>query len=540
MTVSLSLSLKRPKSTRGDSRSRPRSSTLSPPSSSSSSSCVEPFDLSVIVNEKEFDNLDSVQQVIDTQDKRPKKIKFQLNDLPASEEKMSSKLIKGRKRFVTEEGKNIPEALNLSGFRPGSDDNQLLPSPLIRPSFPKSPYPFPAPAPSTTQRSATLLPPNSNPRDKKYSHRRSRSFSELITSSSSITQPWRDRETWLAIHTPSQTPHITQRKGSIPASLEDGAWRARGGGTFFGADMNGPYPSFKVRVKPLSPPTSPRRYFTSKQQDITSEPEELPQEDKTDSSPMEKMIYQHRSHSAWNVGNTQNTSSSPGSSDGEEHPMIPTKYHTSPPIQDDDDDDLLPPLLPRSITRSSSFESTSRNTTPIPWAQRSGTGSNSPGRRTPPKTPSRQNTSPLRKASDDGNQTPKTWRHVDPSPPRSGSVKEKETSPLITPRTPESPTRTISRMKGVGSKKHNIKKVGEVGGDTPLTPSSPTSYGNFWEDVDGRRESERTQQSPSKRFWKALRLASPGRKHSEKSEVDRDSLHHGEDHVSPSKRSGWF
>ncbi|WVQ67726.1 uncharacterized protein L199_005930 [Kwoniella botswanensis] len=189
MTVSLSLSLKRPKSSRGNSRSRPRSSTLSPPSSSSSSSCVEPFDLSVIVNEKEFDNLDSVQQVIDTQAKRPGKIKFQLNDLPASEEKMSSKLIKGRKRFVTEEGRNIPEALDLSGSRSGSNDNQLLPSPLIRPSFPKSPYPFPTPNSSqpSTQRSATLLPPNSNPRDNKYSHRRSRSFSELITSSSSIT-----------------------------------------------------------------------------------------------------------------------------------------------------------------------------------------------------------------------------------------------------------------------------------------------------------------------------------------------------------------
>ncbi|WWD02921.1 hypothetical protein V865_000964 [Kwoniella europaea PYCC6329] len=539
MTVSLSLSLKRPKSSRGNSRSRPRSSTLSPPSSSSSTASVEPFNLSVIVNEKEFDNLDSVQQVIDTQDKRPGKIKFQLNDLPASEEKMSSKLIKGRKRFVTEEGKTIPVALDLSGAGPGSNDNQLLPSPLIRPSFPKSPYPFPTPNPSqpSTQRSATLLPPSSNPRDNKYSHRRSRSFSELITSSSSITQPWRDRETWLAIHTPSQTPNITQRKGSIPASLEDGGWRARGGGTFFGADMNGPYPSFKVRVKPLSPPTSPQRYFTSKEQhqEITNEPEEISQEDKTDSSPLEKMIYQHQSHSAWNVRHTLNPS--PNSSDDEDRPLIPTRYHTPPPIQDDDDDDLLPPLLPRSITRSSSFESTSRNTTPIPWAQRSGTGSNSPGRRTPPKTPSRQNTSPLRKASDDGNQTPKTWRHVDPSPPRSGSVKEKETSPLITPRTPESPTRTISRMKGVGGKKHSTKKVG---GDTPLTPSSPTSYGNFWEDLDGRKESEKTQQSPSKRFWKALRLASPGRKHSEKNEVDRDTVVHGEGQVSPSKRSGWF
>ncbi|WVW83856.1 hypothetical protein I302_105878 [Kwoniella bestiolae CBS 10118] len=494
MTGSLSLSLRRPKSFK--SKSRQRSNTLSPPPSSSSS---EPFDLSVIVDEKSFDTLDSVQQVIDTKNKKEGTIKFQLNDLPTSEEKMSSKLIKGRKRFVAEEGRGKPDALDLSGSKKVDMDNQLLPSPLIRPVFPKSPYPFPTP--SSTE--ATLLPPSTS-RDKKHTHRRSRSFSELITSSTSISQPWRDRETWLAIHTPNQQPTIPPRKGSIPAALEDGGWRGRGGGTFFGADMNGPYPSFRARVKPLSPPTSPRRYFTSRQQDFVTEPEEISdaKQDTPGSSPMEKIIYQHKSHSAWNVRSERHTSSS---SDEELPLTTTTRYHT--PIADDDED-LLPPLLPRR--------------------------SNSPGRQTPstPRTPSRENknkhtsTSPLR-----GDTTPKPWKNVDPSPPRSGSNREKETSPLITPRTPDTPTRALTKAFG-GRRVHQPKRA-----DTPVTPSSP-SFDMFFENE--QEEQDHTRRSPSKRFWKALKMASPGGRSGKKVVSRGGSMDQGEGQVSPSKKSGWF
>ncbi|WWC70247.1 uncharacterized protein I206_104197 [Kwoniella pini CBS 10737] len=497
----LSLSIKSPKSTitlefsRSKSfslsRKAKRANTYPSPLTPSDLSDAEPFDLSIILNSKNFDSLDIVKDV-DNKENRDKsnmqvgKIKFQLNDKPTSKDRMTAKLIKNRKMVVGEGQKNPSSCVT----KDKTEINQLLPSPVIHSTFPKSPYPF------NGFNEPTLLPIS---RDRKQAHRRSRSFSESITSSTSITQPWRDRETWLAIHTPKPSS-LTQRNGSIPIELEDGGWRARGVGTFFGADMNGPYPSLKVRVKPLSPPLSPDEHNPKKNPYIghpgdTEETWPSPAEET--SKAINSMIHLHKSHSAWNV--SRNDLAEDFSS---------SQHHTHFPVEnDDDDDDFLPPLLPRTITRTSSFSSSSRNTTPIPWAQRcaSSSGTNSPGRQTPPSTPSRQRAKNTPQSSSPLNKTPETWTKADPSPPRK-SPRESSVSPSDTPRTPETPTRNMRLPFG--------KKINR-GHDASFASTSPRSISVLDEQMT--EHSQVVQQiSPAKKIWKALKLTSPGKKDEQK------------------------
>ncbi|WWC61819.1 uncharacterized protein I303_104404 [Kwoniella dejecticola CBS 10117] len=535
----LSLSVNRPKSpitlqfsrskSFSSSRKTKRSNTYPSPSTSTSTSSSdgagesEPFDLSIILDQKNFDTLDlgSIKDVNNKEEDNQRgtrmqggKIKFQLNENSPSKDRMTSKLIKNRKRSMVE-GEDAEDS-----SKAGSENAQLLPSPLIHSTFPKSPYPFHGFNEPT-------------PRDRRQSHRRSRSFSELITSSTSISQPWRDRETWLAIHTPKPSSGAQQRKGSIPIELEDGGWRARGGGTFFGADMNGPYPSLKVRVKPLSPPLSPaaqsQRHVSvrnpGKEDQVSS-----PTAKMSDANPVDKIIYQHKSQSAWNV-TRPNTSN-------EELPS--TRYYTPLPIEgnhNDDDDDFLPPLLPRTITRASSFSSSSRNTTPIPWAQRS--GSNSPGRLTPPTTPSRQKTrnitpsSPLK-------QTPKQWTQVDPSPPRTSPRKMKaktqtptHTTPLINPRTPETPTRIARSPFG----RRNTKDTA-IG--TPISPSERHAISVSGDHPDAEHHDRDEHVSPAKRLWKALKSVSPGKREEKKAASQGDESDSAQEMTAWIKRGGWF
>lgn len=69
-------------------------------------------------------------------------------------------------------------------------------------------------------------------------HRRSRSFSTppQTLGVDLADQPWRSREAWLALHqrTPSPPPTLT-----IPSATDQGGWRQRGGGGFFGGAHEG-------------------------------------------------------------------------------------------------------------------------------------------------------------------------------------------------------------------------------------------------------------------------------------------------------------
>ncbi|WRT66314.1 uncharacterized protein IL334_003269 [Kwoniella shivajii] len=513
-TSHFSLSLSKSKSL-SLSRTRRRANTLSPSSSSSAATTeLETLELSLLLDTKPIKpTIEETLIIPQEEEQKPLggKIKFVINDIPESDAKVSSKLVKGRKKYMTEVNNNPQDLLlDLTKSNMNRDHNQLLPSPLIKTTFPKSPYPFPPTPP-------TLLPLPSS-RDKKYSHRRSRSFSELITSSSSISQPWRDRDTWLAMNA-AKPPIIPQRKGSIPADLTQGGWRGKGGGTFFGADMNSPIPGNKVRVKPISPPTSPSRSYRfnhKKDGEIVHHENEIITFTQSPASTMEcspqslnELIDQHKSDSSWNVMDVSPASSEEGHTTSKK-----TRYHTTFEEEYDDDDDLLPPLLPRTITRASSFSSTSRNTTPIPWAQRS--GNISPGNKTPtsslPRTPSRQAKCPT--SSPLGDNTPKTWMQVHPSPPK---TERKIISPLMTPRTPGSPTK--------GALRNGFRPQRRSTSPLPLTPPSTEDDG-------------KSVKSPGKKFWKSLKLGSPSKGGERRVGFRRPSFDQGE--TSPIKKIGWF
>ncbi|WWC89340.1 uncharacterized protein L201_004261 [Kwoniella dendrophila CBS 6074] len=588
--------------------SRSRKSLSSSPSSTSLSerSSEPPFDLSILITQTSPDNFELTGQSnlkgkekennkkeqshtqSHTYTQRKGSIKFKLNDnsLIYQERRMPSKLLRGRNTPMTQNEEN--EQSDHPQFAMNDTQNTLLPSPMIHSSFPKSPYPFLAlpsysssntPAPTETR----ISPPFHNMRAIKQSHRRSRSFSDLITSSSALSmdQPWRDRETWLAIHNTSskqQSPfsenNITQRKSSVPIDLESGGWRGRGGGTFFGADtsMNGPYPSFRVRVKPLTPPnnhSSPSSSDGEKGQSKVQSPIQTHYPGKDiynqssgiltpEQSP--KRIYHQQIQSTWNIGN-RNSESSSSSSSSDDRPSFTLKYRS--PLENEDDEDLLPPLLPtsRTITRSSSFCSLSRNTTPIPWAHQNGNGS---GRNSPikqqmassPKTATKQDNddkskifkSPVREG--EGDMTPKTWRRNNPSPPTSAKTRyfssstSQSPNPNInsnTPKTPETPSKSKSLSKAFGGFRSPKTKMStdDDNDHIPITPTSPFR-GLTLEDEEHKVGDDHAHLSPSKKLWRALKLVSPGKDEHKRFAVRRSSMDQSPDQVSPSKKHGWF
>ncbi|WVQ99325.1 hypothetical protein IAU59_006457 [Kwoniella sp. CBS 9459] len=441
---------------------------------------------------------------------------------------MPNRLLKRTKKFEAEKAPLLkPEASHVS-FKSvngvARDDNrhettpaQLLPSPVIKQVLSTSNTIFPTvstqrPTPETLGRFLT-------PRDadfdieknaRRSAHRRSRSFSELITSSSSsspfldqlsmraaVEQPWRSSETWLALHTErSRRAKEQNHQSSMTSSsigLGQGGRRGVGsGGTFFGADMNVPLPgNSRVRTDTrlrtinlvnTSKTGGGRQYYAQNEDrdspgyggSIPISPSAVTQETLlTPTSPSRTRtpftttspMYQHKAQAALNVTTSHKYRfNREDHLSDDDHPSPPARWYT--PIgeetsdrimpalvsstinqdtvalvmanDEDDHSDLLPPLLPRTVTRSSSFSSTSRNTTPIPWAQRSGTATPT---HTSPRTPSRQaqtqsrsrldvsaglthasknQSSPLsiRSYSSDGYGTPKTWTREDPSPPR--------------------------------------------------------------------------------------------------------------------------
>ncbi|WVF71548.1 hypothetical protein IAT40_006356 [Kwoniella sp. CBS 6097] len=413
---------------------------------------------------------------------------------------------------------------------------QLLPSPLIK-QLPSAPTTVPSSrAQQKPTDSGTLRPfltpqgaeSDTDRRARRSAHRRSRSFSELITSSSTspfiATQPWRSSETWLALHSERMKKNkaeLGEGSSIMPSSMResDAGWRGgRSGGTFFGADMNVPLPGNSRartdtraktvnldKIKGTQAQATDRVKLDSLRTDeATLAPSGFPIVQETlltSTSPSTpgipftspSRIYQHKAQSARNVNYAHSAKyiANGGAKCYEEHSPY-TRWHT--PIgeetgdhailpalnpllargatnlatvaKDDDieDDtlDLLPPLLPRTVTRSSSFSSTSRNTTPIPWAQRSGAATPT---HSSPHTPSRQagtqaqaqaqaqahglgqsrsrldisivgtqQSSPLSigSSSTDGYSygTPKTWMREDPSPPRKSDPESKEFSSL--------------------------------------------------------------------------------------------------------------
>ncbi|OCF36778.1 hypothetical protein I316_01374 [Kwoniella heveanensis BCC8398] len=383
-------------------------------------------------------------------------------------------------------------SLVMQESRPDDSQNtkRLLPSPLIKANEP-TPIAFPAPGSKLNEaKSATkptsnhALGPFLSPQDAdrkaiRAAHRRSRSFSELITSSTTFgddlatsgasplkQQPWRSSETWLALHSERLSRKQMEeesRKALMPADMgsRNGGWR--GGGTFFGADMNVPLPKTSrartdnhSRARTIKVDTRANQAFNDSsypvytqgraQETLLTPTSPCPIGNIWTGISSSDGMYQHKAQSAYNVRHHNHNKNRAGSSDDEHDHSPLTRWHT--PVEPDitesevsaeegDQSDLLPPLLPRTVTRSSSFSSTSRNTTPIPWAQRSGAA-------TPihssPRTPSRLATattgqsrsrldvsvtnthsSPLSlRSSEDsaGGGTAKTWTREDPSPPR--------------------------------------------------------------------------------------------------------------------------
>jgi hypothetical protein len=113
----------------------------------------------------------------------------------------------------------LPRLPSLRLGTTSSSSGPLLPSPFDN---------------SDTTSSTSFFPSRSN----QSGHRRSRSFSTppQTLGVDLADQPWRSREAWLALHqrTPSPPPTLT-----IPSATDQGGWRQRGGGGFFGGAHEG-------------------------------------------------------------------------------------------------------------------------------------------------------------------------------------------------------------------------------------------------------------------------------------------------------------
>ncbi|WWD17374.1 hypothetical protein CI109_101815 [Kwoniella shandongensis] len=446
----------------------------------------------------------------------------------------SKKDMKKERQAVEDGGKLVPSA----------PKNDLLP-PLDISPIPPLPTPTSASASTMTTLQSRPRPIKSTTLEPTFhhalkgAHRRSRSFSELITSStplffrpdpSSLSssfaqddstpcpphQPWRSREAWLAIHSSTSSKQLQEKETQVghlllPSAMGDvGGWRGRGGGAFFGADMNVPLPgSTRVKSKarrssaggvddaqtsaPLTPPRGALRPSGIDRSTVSGTGEHMVAHDRH-----AVKLNRNRSDSE---DSTSLTSSSERLVPLAKHWNIPIVAHpdTSIPMRPAHEEEsssssssnrsstssselLLPPLLPPTTIKEISFTtSSSRETTPIPWGRSSSPGAGvSVGIKTPPCTPSRSYSSPLCQqqtptptstpgftprsifrrntntgSSGDGQSTPRTWLQINATPPPTlskskGSRGRSPNTPGV-PETPSTPTQTRSRTTTPGS-----------------------------------------------------------------------------------------
>jgi len=220
-------------------------------------------------------------------------------------------------------------------------------------------------------------------------HRRSRSFSELLSTASNGTttsdfapaQPWRDRDAWAAIHSPSQGPVKSRKEASVMDRTY--GWMERD------PEKNGMSSSRDVKGRDQF------KFFHNTQ-------------DTSSASSTERDMPRYHTHGRSRLGESTNSSSSntiiapiiittetdtrPASANDSSSTVssmeLSTNPHTPPTSLDQhfnpnsnlsdsatstySDDLPLPPLLPHNVKRADSPPAfTSRFPTQVPWAQRS-------------------------------------------------------------------------------------------------------------------------------------------------------------------------
>ncbi|WVR07121.1 hypothetical protein IAU60_004162 [Kwoniella sp. DSM 27419] len=340
--------------------------------------------------------------------------------------------------------------------------------------------------------------------DIKRSHRRSRSFSDLASDSRRIAtdQPWRSREAWQAYHD-SRRPQESLRdelmRTMMPSAMGNGGWRSRGGGgTFFGADMTFPLPGNpRVRVKQvrqvdlLGHDLAERRH----QQQSRLRPAES---DKRKAS-----LHSHPTRSARDLSGVseprvgiaefetpQGTSKSPQGSDPLPNPIV----HES------NADDLLPPLLPRTVTRSSSFCSSTGNSTPVPWAKRSATPS--PRAKSPTRSPpASSRTSGCKSGAAELFRGSGQLRRslANPAAPSLSNTAPRDTPspPTLSPKTPQTP------LFPLGESKSRNDADRRSASPTKISPGRELSLDQQYD------ESVPLKGSVGRKFWKNWLRESP-------------------------------
>ncbi|KAK8864327.1 hypothetical protein IAR55_001574 [Kwoniella newhampshirensis] len=468
-------------------------------------------DLSLIISGSPSPRRREKGQTVLLKKSRSKKDMYKLKKIRSREEKDETKMM----MMVT--------SAHHTELLPPIDIVSTPPLPCTTTTFPLSTT-RPRPIKSTT------LDPSYNPRTP--SHRRSRSFSEVITSSQPFSidipapshQPWRSREAWLALHS-SKTPSA-EDEVLLPSAMGDvGGWRGKGGGAFFGADMSLPLPGIaRVRSRavrlsrpgqkaktdiPLTPPVGALRpvglgHITPTSSGIATE------------------LYRQASRSLRYTSHDEGDGPSSSSSDGvNNHTQLrsttidnPNTHVTVWPLEEAQSSDppsassgdLLPPLLPRTVRRAESFTS-SRDSTPIPWGR-----SSSPGilLRTPPRTPSRQHqqqprriqaTCPLATSLTPtssmklkGDTMPRTWLHRSPSPPLSAGRRIPISPRTPLPETPKHSIHPLSLSRVRRSTSPHKMRMGTRKG-TDITECV------FVERADGEGE-EGSPSGQTRRFWR--------------------------------------
>ena len=238
---------------------------------------------------------------------------------------------------------------------------------------------------SSSPPSRALPPP-----PKKGLHRRSRSFSELLSIASSTLshdQPWRSREAWAAIHSPSQEPLRRKPEGRVIDRTY--GWIERGD----------PHSSLYANTLGERDVTGRQdfRFFNNTQQKVPPSAIDSDDED-YDIDDTNRVRLSHRDmrqparsrlNESVTIGLSRGSTSSssistmdlslnphtPPTSFDNEFPLIHSHLgrhggsHSATPS--DESDLLLPPLIPDLVKRAVSPPAFTGFPSPAPWAQRS-------------------------------------------------------------------------------------------------------------------------------------------------------------------------
>lgn len=243
---------------------------------------------------------------------------------------------------------------------------------------------------STSPPSRALpLPP------KKGLHRRSRSFSELLSIASSTLshdQPWRSREAWAAIHSPSQEPVRKKPEGKVMDRTY--GWIERGGNPHSSLYASGLGERDVVGRQEF-------KFFHNAQQKVPPlaiDSDNSDDDDEEEGESMDRVRLSHRdmrqpARSRLNESVTMNLSRDSTSSSSISTMDLSLNPHTPPTSFDndfplihshsgrhggphsatpsDESDLALPPLIPDLVKRAHSPPAFTGFPSSAPWAQRS-------------------------------------------------------------------------------------------------------------------------------------------------------------------------